>query len=148
VSGRNDSARAAARREMIAAWLPVVVWGAVIFTFSTAAFSAENTARIIDPVLVWLFPGISGVSMGVAHALIRKCAHFTEYAILFILLIRGPMRGRPVTAMALCIAYALLDEGHQVFVAGRTPSLYDVALDSTGAMFGGFLRLAVVEIAA
>jgi VanZ family protein len=127
-------------------WLPVIVWGAVIFTLSTSAFTAANTARIIDPILLWLLPGLSGASLAVAHALVRKCGHFTEYAVLYCLLIRGPMAGRPYLALMLCMAYALCDEGHQMFVPGRTPSLYDVALDTTGAAFGGFLRAAVIEI--
>jgi VanZ family protein len=32
------------------------------------------------------------------------------------------------------VLYAFSDEGHQLFVPGRTPSLYDVALDSSGAL--------------
>jgi VanZ family protein len=43
--------------------------------------------------------------------------------------------------------YALMDEGHQLFVSNRGPSLYDVALDSTGALFSRFLHAAVIEIA-
>jgi VanZ family protein len=31
-------------------------------------------------------------------------------------------------------------------VVGRTASIYDVALDSTGAMFGGFLTAAIGEV--
>jgi VanZ family protein len=127
-------------------WLPVIVWGGVIFTLSTSAFTATNTARIIDPILLWLISSLSGPSLGVAHALVRKSAHFTEYGILCWLLIRGPMAERPFLALMLCVAYALLDEGHQVLVPGRTASLYDVALDSTGAAFGGFLRAAIREI--
>ena len=132
--------------DLIAEWLPVVVWGTVIFLLSTSAFSAASTSRIIDPILAWLMPGVSRETIDVAHALIRKSAHFTEYAILFWLLIRGPMAGRPYLALALCMLYALSDEGHQIFVPGRTASLYDVALDSSGAMFGGFLRSAVNEL--
>lgn len=127
-------------------WLPVAVWGLVIFTLSTSAFSAANTGRIIDPLLRFLIPGISGPTIDVAHALVRKTAHFTEYCILFWLLIRGPMVGRPYLALMLCVIYALLDEGHQVFVPGRTASLYDVALDSTGALFSRFLNAAVQEL--
>jgi VanZ family protein len=127
-------------------WVPVFIWGAVIFTLSTSAFSAVNTAKIIDPVLRFLIPGISGPAVAVGHALIRKTAHFTEYCILFWLLIRGPMAGRPYLALMLCVIYAMLDEGHQVFVPGRTASLYDVALDSTGALFSRFLNAAVQEL--
>jgi VanZ family protein len=127
-------------------WLPVAIWGVVIFTLSTSAFTAANTSRIIDPILRFLIPGISGPAVDVVHALIRKAAHFTEYCILFWLLIRGPMVGRPYQALMLCVIYALLDEGHQIFVPGRTASLYDVALDSTGALFSRFLNAAVQEL--
>ncbi|MGO9449958.1 MAG: VanZ family protein [Candidatus Binataceae bacterium] len=127
-------------------WLPIAIWAAVAFTFSTRLFSGANTLAIDAPILRWLFPAISSLCVGVMSLLVRKAAHFTEYAILFWLLVRGPLKGRPFAAMAICIGYALLDEGHQTFVPGRIASLHDVALDSTGAMFGGFLRVAISEI--
>ena len=128
-------------------WMPALVWAVVLFCFSTSYFSAENTSRIIDPILRFLMPAASTVTIAFAHGLVRKAAHFTNYAILFWLLVSGPLRARPYTAFALCVAYALLDEGHQLFVSDRTPSLYDVALDSTGALFSRFLHAAVIEIA-
>jgi VanZ family protein len=131
----------------LGAWVPVVVWGALIFILSTSAFTAANTSRIIDPMLRWLIPGISAASVDVCHTLIRKAAHFTEYGMLFWLLVRGPMARRPYLALMLCVVYALTDEGHQAFVPGRTASLYDVALDSSGALFSHFLTTAIAEIA-
>jgi VanZ family protein len=128
-------------------WIPVILWGALIFTLSTSAFSAANTGKIIDPILRWLIPGISAASVDVCHMLVRKAAHFTEYGILFWLLVRGPMKQRPYLALMLCVVYALTDEGHQIFVPGRTASLYDVALDSTGALFSHFLTTAISELA-
>jgi len=128
-------------------WLPVLAWGVFIFTMSTSSFSALNTSRIIEPVLRWLLPLASNETISLLHALVRKCAHFTEYAVLFWLLMRGPFAGRPYAALSVCVAYALLDEGHQILVPGRTPSLWDVALDSTGALFSRFLNLAVAELA-
>ena len=128
-------------------WLPVVLWGVVIFAMSTSTFSALNTSRFIEPILGWLFPLASKETITVLHALVRKSAHFTEYGVLFWLLLRGPMAGRPYMALTVCILYAFLDEGHQMLVPGRTPSLYDVALDSTGALFSRFLNLALAELA-
>jgi VanZ family protein len=127
-------------------WIPVLLWGALIFTLSTSAFSAANTAKVIDPLLRWSIPGITAATVEVCHMLVRKCAHFTEYGILFWLLVRGPMKDRPYLALLLCVLYALSDEGHQIFVPGRTASLYDVALDSTGALFSHFLTTAIGEI--
>jgi len=128
-------------------WIPVLMWGGIIFTLSTAEFSAINTSKIIDPILHWLIPGMTSASVDVCHMLVRKAAHFTEYGILFWLLIRGPMAHRPYLALMLCVVYALTDEGHQVFVPGRTASLYDVALDSSGALFSHFLTTAIAELA-
>ena len=127
-------------------WIPVILWGGLIFTLSTSTFSAANTSKVIDPMLRWMIPGITAASVDVCHMLVRKAAHFTEYGILFWLLVRGPMAQRPWLALMLCVVYALTDEGHQVFVPGRTASLYDVALDSTGALFSHFLTTAIGEI--
>lgn len=135
------------RRNALMQWLPVIAWGAVIFCFSTNAFSASKTASIIEPILHLILPSASNAAVQVIHMLIRKTAHFAEYGILFLLLVRGPMAGRPYTAFMMCVAYALLDEGHQVFVPGRTASLYDVALDSTGALFSRFLHASISELA-
>jgi VanZ family protein len=101
-------------------WMPVLVWAIIIFVFSTSYFSAENTSRFFDPILRFVMPGASMTTIALTHGLIRKCAHFTNYAILFWLLVSVPE---------------------------RTPSLYDVALDSTGALFSRFLHAAVIEIA-
>jgi VanZ family protein len=128
-------------------WTPVVAWAIIIFVFSTSYFSADNTSKFIDPILRFLMPGASAATIVLAHGFVRKAAHFTNYAILFWLLVSGPLRGRPYFAFGLCVFYALLDEGHQLFVPSRGPSLYDVALDSTGALFSRFLHAAVVEIA-
>ena len=114
---------------------------AALFVLSTSFFSAANTSMIIEPILRWSFPSASMATITLLHALIRKAAHFTNYGILFWLLIRGPLAGRPYAALACCVIYACLDETHQIFSAGRGPSLYDVALDSSGALFGRFLEL-------
>jgi VanZ family protein len=98
-------------------------------------------------MLHWLAPSAPFASIEFVHNLIRKSAHFTNYGILFWLLIRGPMVGRPYAALGVCVAYAFLDEGHQIFAPGRTASLYDVALDSSGALFSRFLNAAIAEVA-
>jgi len=136
-----------APRSWLATWFPVLAWGIVISILSTSAFSSDKTAVIIDPILQWMMPDISGPALSVSHFLVRKTAHFTEFGVLFFLLICGPMARRPYLAFALCVCYAMLDEGHQLFVPGRGASLYDVALDSSGALFSNFLTLAIAELA-
>ncbi|HEV3112700.1 MAG TPA: VanZ family protein [Candidatus Binataceae bacterium] len=127
-------------------WLPVAAWALLIFFFSTSLFSSQDTGSWIEPILRWLLPWASNATIDVMHYAIRKAAHFTEYGILFLLLIRGPMRGHTVWALAACAAYALLDEGHQMFVPERTASMYDVALDFSGALFSHFVSTGVAEL--
>ena len=136
-----------APRSRINTWLPVVAWAIVIFIMSTSHFGADETGAWIEPILRWLMPSASIEALRAMHFAIRKLAHFTEYGILFLLLIRGPMRGHAVLALVACALYALLDEGHQSFVPNRTASFYDVALDCSGALFSNFMHEGMVELA-
>jgi len=120
-------------------WWPALAWAVVISLFSTGAFTSENTGRIIIPFLHWLFPSLSPQTLAFTHHIIRKCAHFTEYFILSLLILRGIRAGRHGTRLAwallaivLVAGYASLDEFHQRFVPGRTPAVRDVLIDTTG----------------
>jgi len=120
-------------------WWPALVWAAVIAWFSTGTFTSENTGKIIIPVLHWILPALPRETLVVIHGLIRKTAHFVEYFVLSLLILRGLRAGRKeahlrwaVAAVLLAVAYAALDEFHQSFVPGRTAAVSDVLLDSTG----------------
>ncbi len=120
-------------------WWPGLLWAAVIFTFSTRLFTSENTSRILIPLLHWLLPHAAKATLVELHHLIRKGAHFTEYFILSLLILRGIRAGREemplrwaLWAILIVAAYASLDEFHQVFVPGRTPAVRDVLLDTIG----------------
>lgn len=128
---------------LVTTWLPVVAWAILISVLSTSYFSASATGAIIRPLLHWLLPAASPMTIDLLHDLIRKGAHFTEYAIFFWLLARGPLRGRPGLALVVCVLYATFDEGHQVLEPGRTASIFDVGLDFSGALFSHFLRSAI-----
>ena len=43
-----------------------------------------------------------------------------------------------ILALALCSGFAMTDEFHQTFVAGRTGQMMDVIIDSLGAIVGMF----------
>jgi VanZ family protein len=112
----------------------------VISYASTDAFSASHTSVIILPVLHWLFPFASAETLERAHFFIRKSAHFSEYFIFSLFLMRG-MCGNDqgwklrwaICALAIAAGYSGLDEYHQSFVASRTASPWDSLLDTTGA---------------
>ncbi len=122
-------------------WTMTVAWAALIFHLSTPTFGPDFTRRL----LIWAFSilnaQVSWRTLAVLDVLLRKLAHFVEYAI-FALFLYGPPgeKGqalwRPRRAV-LCIlgsaAYSLTDEFHQRFAPGRTASLRDCGLDTLGA---------------
>ena len=122
-------------------WWPALVWAVVISSFSTGAFTSENTSLIIIPLLRWLLPHSSPETLSILHHLIRKCAHFVEYFILSLLVLRGIRAGRKeahigwaLVAIGVVAGYAALDEFHQSFVPGREAAVADVLLDTAGGV--------------
>src|SRR5712692_8096004 len=119
------------------AWLPSLFWAAIIWTLSTSYFSAEHTGAVIKPILHWLMPSLSGAQLILIHRYIRRSAHVAEYFIFALLLFRGLRREAKgwrwtwaLAAFSLSAGYAVLDEVHQSFVAGRVASLRDSLYDS------------------
>lgn len=62
----------------------------------------------------------------------RKLAHMIEYGLLWVLWSRGLGHRRPGAAAVIAVLYAVSDEYHQTFVAGRHGSPVDVLIDGTG----------------
>jgi len=123
-------------------YLPLLFWIAFISFASSGSFSASNTSLIVGPLLHWLFPNASPETLDVVHAIVRKIAHFLEYALLGVLAARA-FRGSPkaavrghwlVICVALIVFYALVDEYHQSFVPSRTASIYDSFIDMAGGL--------------
>ena len=109
------------RGSAAALWLPPIALMVLIFVLS--AMPSDDVDR------------------GLAHLVLRKAAHFTEYALLTALWWRA-LRTRLtdstaiVAALAISIGYAITDEIHQTFVDGRTGTPVDVLLDTAGAATG------------
>ena len=72
--------------------------------------------------------------------IVRKTAHFTEFAALgaalMLLIHEYTLRRGPLWAWGIGTLYAGTDELHQLFKGTRTPALRDVAIDSAGVLFG------------
>lgn len=113
---------------------PLIIWIGVIFFFSSGAASAAQTSRFIRPLLVFLFPSAPEEALRQYHFFIRKCAHFTEYALLAFWSIRALSKFsyRYLLAVAIVLLVASLDEFNQSFEPSRTSTIWDVGLDFAG----------------
>jgi len=92
-------------------------------------------------------PNLTFVSDQTLDFFVRKAGHMGVFGILALLLWRAvsrTMAWRLPSAWALALAalYAVTDELHQGFVAGRHPSAVDVGIDALGAL----IALVVVGI--
>ena len=121
---------------LLSRYLPLVVWLAFISFASTDSFNAANTSRIIGPLVLWFFPSTSPEALATIHFIVRKIAHFTEYAILGFLAARAFRAHQRwfLISLALIVVYALFDEYHQSFVPSRTASIYDSFIDMAGGL--------------
>jgi len=94
-------------------------------------------------LLAKLFPfGSDSTEEG--HGLLRKLAHFTEFACLGACLcwLLSMLGRRPLNSILCGFPVACLDELIQRFIPDRRPSLWDVLIDTAGVCLGTALLLA------
>jgi len=126
------------------AWLLCAAWMGLIYIMSAMPgdVSGGQSGLIVDFLLgaVRLFFGAETadvISADTIGLLVRKAAHMTEYAVLFLLYRRAlalsGVRHPGVWALVMSACYAATDEWHQGFVADRNPSPADVCIDALGA---------------
>lgn len=109
------------------------------------------TSMIIRPLLEFLFPTASEETLQLMHFYIRKCAHFTEYAILALWAVRAFRRSAIelinrhyyLFSFAVVVTVAMLDEFNQSFNPARTGSGWDTALDISGGVFAIFAHYVI-----
>ncbi len=103
-------------------WILAALWMAVIFAFSAQPNSGAVTEAYLQQ----------------GNVPVRKLAHMFEFAVLAVLFVKAwpAAKGRFIAAFVAAVIYACTDEFHQSFVVGRSSSLFDVAVDATGAAIG------------
>lgn len=87
------------------------------------------------------------------QTVVRKLAHFTIYTIAGIWIMAFvntydnlAMKNKILLALIVGVIYAILDEFHQMFSGGRTPSVKDVGIDSLGVCFGISIDMLIFRI--
>ncbi len=134
--------RTGLRRRLCAALLILNL----LFIWGNSALPGAVSARLSLWVQSFLFPH-SAVLPAVGTGLLRKLAHFTEFACLGSLLCwRLGMAGCSRKNLILLPLFggmtaACIDETVQIFIEGRGSSLVDVWIDTAGAAVGIGLML-------
>ena len=82
--------------------------------------------------------------------IVRKFAHFFEYAVLGFLigcaLFLSRRRFSPVISVICSALYSVSDEIHQYFVPGRACRIFDVGVDTLGALTGTLILAFIILI--
>lgn len=134
----------------------------IIFMFSAqpGEQSSQTSGIVVEIATAIVHTGFDSLSSedqakvrDVLEIVIRKLAHFTEFAgfggSIYLFMMTLPFNKewiRRITTVGSGIAYAASDEFHQLFVPGREGHIRDVCIDSAGIVTGMFVLILMVFI--
>jgi len=137
------------RQRKIFWWILLIIWMVLIFLFSaqTAVKSDALSAGLVSKIVHIFIPRYDMLSdadklVYINHwnNVFRKSAHVFIYIVFSLLLIstlkQYRLKKKYLLTLLVCLFYAITDEWHQLFVAGRGPALSDVAIDLMGILIG------------
>lgn len=125
----------------------IIIWLFIIFSFS--AEDATKSEHRSDEVIINAVETITREEIPENQrqkiideyiVIVRKSAHFFLYFILAIIVfilykrIFGLNSKSFIYTIIFCFIYACSDEIHQLFINGRTACIFDVFVDTTGAI--------------
>jgi VanZ family protein len=130
-------------------WLPPILWGLAVLCISSDIGSDSHTRDWLQ----WLlsrFVTLNPAQLNMINFYFRKTGHFMAYGIMSFLWLRafrghadyGPWRSC-LWSLGLCLLYALMDEGIQLFCPTREASIRDVILDMSGSSVAALIFGAV-----
>lgn len=121
---------------------------AAIFYFSSRTADESSKQSGFFAQLITKIFGINGIS----DFIVRKCAHFCEFAglgLLFAITFKVQTgKTKTPTAIICASAYAATDEIHQIFVPGRACRALDWGIDTCGAALGALMILLIITAGA
>ena len=131
----------------------LVVW--IAFVWGHSLIQGPQSSAESGLVVSILAPAFRAVGVTDADAmsfLVRKCAHFSEYAVLGVLArgffsARAAETGRPALPSGLAVALVpVVDECLQLFVPGRSGQPSDVLIDLAGFLAGVLVSHAAARL--
>ena len=119
-------------------WCLVIGWMVVIFIYSSQpAVISNEKSRFVITIFKYIWLNLDSLLGELSDFIVRKLGHFTEYAILYLLLynaMKESFKSKTTLIVSLVILffYASSDEIHQYFVPGRACRIQDVLIDTCG----------------
>lgn len=125
----------------------IIIWLFIIFSFS--AEDATKSEHRSDEVIINAVETITREEIPENQrqkiideyiVIVRKSAHFFLYFILAIIVftlykrIFGLNSKTFIYTIIFCFIYACSDEIHQLFISGRTARIFDIFVDTSGAL--------------
>ena len=131
--------------KLVISWILLIIWAVVIFDFSSqnGVASSNLSDSLVYRVVDLFVTDMNSISELTFHYLIffvRKATHMAEYGILGLLIYNVLNNYRffktqlNLWVLGFSAIYALSDELHQTFVAGRSGSIVDVLIDTVGVI--------------
>lgn len=87
------------------------------------------------------------------NKIIRKIAHFSLYTLVGIvsmslmnIALKSSIKIKAIISLIIGAVYAITDEIHQIFVVGRTASITDVLIDTSGVIVGIVIIMVIVKL--
>ena len=137
---------------ILALWLMIAYHYGVITSFSdnSATISTQKRDIVVEKVVevidVVSDKEITSKTYDNVEFLVRKLAHFANFFILGFLCTLLSLKtndsnyNRVIFVALICgLLGAMIDEAHQLFVAGRSGEIRDVCIDFMGVLFGCIL---------
>lgn len=143
--------------------LPALLVSQMCFIFIMSSFghnSSDAQSNLFVDFIAQNFPHVRHglennlISLNTLIFLVRKTAHFTEYAILgalfYLNVIQLPKLNLYPKKILLPIffsfLYACTDEIHQIFVPGRSAQFRDILIDTLGASIGTIITYLIIKL--
>ncbi len=121
-------------------WLLVALIMAIIFAFS--AQTREESAGTSGEIVEMICRVIGECYEDIVTFAVRKLAHFLNFLALGLSVFFAfgehttKIKSRACYSILFCLAYAMSDEFHQLFVPGRGAMVIDVIIDFFGSAVG------------
>ncbi len=132
------------KRKKIRLILTVLIGMNLAFIWGNSAMTGEQSGDMSGSILAivaGIFPVFAGEN---GHFLLRKLAHFSEFACLGLLTGARKLAGGEKLRLSLSgfgLAVACIDETIQLYVPTRASSLIDVWIDTAGFFTGSMVLL-------